>query len=134
MEIVRKRLLTLGVLMCAVGIVGAVASQLQKPKFKVTEAWMESKTPSEVDGLQAGLQQPADQQTIEELQHPFGIVSRDYRKGEEVFNVMLIASDKQKASTARMFVCPHRDWSFRTSTMRRSIPAPTAASRSPRLS
>ncbi|MHB8637617.1 MAG: exosortase-associated EpsI family protein [Fimbriimonadaceae bacterium] len=95
MEIVRKRLLVLGTLMCAIGIVGAVAAQLQKPKFTVTEPWMESKVPTEVDGYKGTPAPRADQATYDALQ-PFGIVSTDFRNAEKGFNVMLIAGDKRE--------------------------------------
>ena len=96
MEIIRKRVLVLGLLMCVVGIVGGVASELQKPKFVVTEQWMESKAPSQVDGFLSTSSPRADQATYDALQ-PFGIVSRDYRKDQKAFNVMLIASDRRES-------------------------------------
>ena len=96
MEIIRKRLITLGVLMCVVGIVGAVASQLQKPKFTVTEQWMESKAPTEVAGMQSTPSPRADQATYDTLQ-PFGIVGRTFRTADKAFDVLLIASDRRES-------------------------------------
>ncbi|HLK13935.1 MAG TPA: exosortase-associated EpsI family protein [Fimbriimonadaceae bacterium] len=93
---IRKRILILGVLMCIVGIVGAIASQLQKPKFKVTQSWMESKAPAEVGGFSSIASAPADQATLDALQ-PYGIVDRDYIKEGKRFNVMLLASDRRES-------------------------------------
>jgi hypothetical protein len=82
--------------MCVVGIGGAVASQLQKPKFKVTEQWMESKAPTVVNGIQSTPSPRADQATYDLLQ-PFGIVGRTFRKTDKAFDVLLIASDRRES-------------------------------------
>lgn len=96
MEVIRKRTLTLGVLMCCVGIMGAIAAHLQAPTFKVTEPWMDSKAPTTVDGLVSEDAPRADQETYDTLQ-PFGIVNRDFHGNGHSYNVMLLASDRRES-------------------------------------
>lgn len=96
MEIIRKRVWVLGVLMCLIGIVCAVESVRQKPAFKVTEEWMKSKAPSSVSEFTSLEAPSADQATYDALQ-PFGIVARDYRNGAKGYSVMLIASDRRES-------------------------------------
>lgn len=96
MEIVRKRILILGIAMCLVGALGAVESQLQQPKVKVTEEFMVSKTPPEVDGF-LPVQLPRAGQDVYDMLQPFGIVAMDYHKDSKVYDVMLIASDRRES-------------------------------------
>jgi hypothetical protein len=98
----RKRILTLGIVMCVIGVAFTVAARLLTPQYKVDQAWMEQRAPVSVGDYQF-VPSPAnpqesnlvDQATWDTLL-PFGIVDRIYKKGDGAFEAMLIAGDKRE--------------------------------------
>ena len=100
MEGLRKRLYVLAGLFAAIGIVFLALPS--KAESVVTESWMENHGPEIVDGFEyvksaenPKISYKSDKGTYEQLR-PFGIVARKYRKGERMFDVVLIAGNDKE--------------------------------------
>lgn len=115
---ITKRVLVLGVALCAIGVGFAFAAKAQAPKEKVDEVWMAKRAPAEVDGFRfiASAENPLesyrmDQGTYDMLD-PFGIVSRIYRKVDKSYDVVLIASDKRESFHSPNVCLPAQGWNM----------------------
>lgn len=112
----KKRVLGLGIFLFVVGIGFAVAAYIQRPKFTVTEAWMETKAPNTVDEMpffrsstNPEQSYKMDQQTYDLLQ-PFGIVSRVYSNVSKQFDVVLISSNRRESFHSPTVCLPSQGW------------------------